>query len=86
MVAMSGGQMMPMNMANVAMGGSTNLALPDGTMSPVPIQQAIMAQNIQIDDIPDKVNVPLEQIRKMAENRPQVVAMLMKTWLLEEKR
>ncbi len=85
--AMPGGQLMPMNMASGAIsGGGANLALPDGSLAPVPIQQAIMAQDIHIDDIPDKVNVPLEQIRKMAENRPQVVAMLMKTWLLEEKR
>ena len=39
-----------------------------------------------IDDIPDKVNVPLEQIKKMAIARPEMVANLLKTWMLEERR
>jgi flagellar M-ring protein FliF len=42
---------------------------------------------ISLDDIPSiksKVNVPLEQIKKMAGERPEAVAMLIKSWLIEE--
>lgn len=42
-------------------------------------------QHIKIGSIPDRVNIPLEQIKKMAEERPQTVAMLLKSWLLHEK-
>lgn len=41
---------------------------------------------ISIEDIPDRVNVPLEQIRKMAMAKPDAVANLIKTWILEERR
>lgn len=44
------------------------------------------AQQVHIDEIPDKVNIPLEQIRKMAMTKPDAVANLIKTWLLEERR
>lgn len=42
---------------------------------------------ISVDDIPSiksRVNVPLEQIKKMANEKPEVVAMLIKSWLIEE--
>lgn len=39
-----------------------------------------------LEDIPSKVNRPLEQIKKMTADRPEVVAMLIKSWLLEERR
>lgn len=39
-----------------------------------------------IDVIPDKVNVPLEQLKLMANERPEVVAMLLKTWMMEDRR
>lgn len=39
-----------------------------------------------IDSIPDVLNVPLEQIKKMAGERPHSVAMLVKTWMLEDRR
>lgn len=39
-----------------------------------------------IKGISRKVNVPLEQIRKMSDDRPEAVAMLIKGWLLEESR
>jgi flagellar M-ring protein FliF len=40
----------------------------------------------EIGEIPDNVNVPLEQIKKMATERPEAVAMLIKSWLLEDRR
>ncbi|MFI5385572.1 MAG: flagellar basal-body MS-ring/collar protein FliF [Fimbriimonadales bacterium] len=42
---------------------------------------------ISVEDIPSiksKVNVPLEQIKRMAHERPETVAMLIKSWLIEE--
>ncbi len=42
---------------------------------------------ISIEDIPSikaRVNVPLEQIKKMVQERPETVAMLIKSWLIEE--
>jgi flagellar M-ring protein FliF len=38
-----------------------------------------------IKGISRKVNVPLEQIRKMSHDRPETVAMLIKGWLLEDR-
>ncbi len=40
----------------------------------------------EVDSIRRKVNVPLEQIKKMSSERPEVVAMLIKSWLVEERR
>lgn len=40
----------------------------------------------EIEGIPEHLNVPMEQVRKMAEERPQAVAMLVKSWLLEDRR
>lgn len=34
----------------------------------------------------EKFNLPLEQLKKMATERPESVAMLMKSWMLEERR
>lgn len=42
---------------------------------------------ISVEDIPSiksRVNVPLEQIKKMATERPESVAMLIKSWIIEE--
>ncbi|HTQ09531.1 MAG TPA: flagellar M-ring protein FliF C-terminal domain-containing protein [Fimbriimonadaceae bacterium] len=42
---------------------------------------------ISVEDIPsikNKINVPLEQIKKMASERPETVAMMIKSWLIEE--
>ena len=41
---------------------------------------------LEIDSIKRKINVPLEQIKKMSDERPEVVAMLIKSWLMEERR
>ena len=40
----------------------------------------------EIEAIPEHLNVPMEQVRKMAEERPHAVAMLVKSWLLEDRR
>lgn len=38
----------------------------------------------EVDDIPEKFDINLEQILKMADGRPESVALLVKSWLLEE--
>lgn len=42
--------------------------------------------NPEIRAIREKLNIPLEQIKKMANEKPEAVAMLIKSWLLEERR
>lgn len=39
----------------------------------------------EIDAIPEQLNVPAEQIKKMAQERPEAVAVLVKSWLLEDR-
>lgn len=43
-------------------------------------------ESVDVEAIRQKIDLPLEQIRKMAKQKPQAVAMLMKSWLLEERR
>jgi flagellar M-ring protein FliF len=40
----------------------------------------------EIEVISEKVNVPLEQIKKMSLDRPSAVAMLVQSWMLEDRR
>lgn len=39
-----------------------------------------------VGEIETRMNKPLEQIKRMAQDRPESVAMLLKSWLLEERR
>ncbi len=41
-------------------------------------------EDIEVPSISNKINVPLEQIKKMSAEKPEVVAMLIRSWLLEE--
>jgi len=52
------------------------------------VTRAIQArqQEMDVGEIQSKLNVPLEQIKKMSDDRPEVVAMLIKSWLLEDRR
>jgi len=43
-------------------------------------------ETVDVEAIRQKIDLPLEQIKKMAKQKPQAVAMLMKSWLLEERR
>lgn len=53
--------------------------------SPFSIEEADSdEQRVRIKAIGTKVNVPLEQIKRMSEERPEAVAMLIKGWLMEE--
>jgi len=42
--------------------------------------------DLSIESIKKKVDVPLEQIRKMAKNNPEAVSMLLKSWMMEESK
>jgi flagellar M-ring protein FliF len=48
----------------------------------LPQRPELDLENIQ--PIPDKVDVPLEQVKKMAAEKPESVALLIKTWLAED--
>ena len=39
---------------------------------------------IHIRGIKEKIDIPLEQIRKLAKDRPETVAVLLKSWIMEE--
>ncbi|MCU0315534.1 MAG: hypothetical protein MUC92_02960 [Fimbriimonadaceae bacterium] len=41
---------------------------------------------LHIRSIKTKVDVPLEQIKRMAREKPEVTAMLLKSWMMEERR
>lgn len=43
-------------------------------------------KKVDVGEIDEKVNIPLEQIRKLTEERPDTVALLLKSWLTEERR
>ncbi len=43
-------------------------------------------KKVDVGEIDEKVDVPLEQIRKLTEERPDTVALLLKSWLTEERR
>lgn len=45
-----------------------------------------LAAHPEILQIEEKVNLPLEQLKKMSMDKPENVAMLIKSWLLEERR
>ena len=43
-------------------------------------------ERIRITKIKERTSIPLEQIRQMSIERPEAVAMLVKSWLMDEKR
>jgi flagellar M-ring protein FliF len=73
---------------------------PDGTLSEGQEQNLKEFQNIMaakgyddeddddsitpIRGIKEKIDIPLEQIRKLAKERPETVAILLKSWIMEE--
>lgn len=95
--ALPDGRTMPMGMNSqgepidyrLASAGSYPMqALPGGSRA-LPMQagdEDDEDDSIKVKGIKSKVDVPLEQIRQMAEKKPEVVAMLLKTWMLEERR
>jgi|GEM_PF-1332073 len=43
-------------------------------------------ERIEVENIKNRVHIPLEQLRKMAHERPALVAMLIKSMILEERK
>ena len=43
-------------------------------------------ETVDVESIRQRIDLPLEQIKKMGKQKPQAVAMLLKTWLMEERR
>lgn len=91
MVATPDGQMLPMPAAglpvragqlrgNEILVAAGQAAAPSGAPSHAPAAEAP-----DVGSIESKINVPLEQIKKMSEERPEVVAVLIKSWLLEDR-
>lgn len=91
--ALPGGSTMPMSMAP-----SSDNAMPEnydrrqsalpGNEGPMPAIIFNQSQGMpeHVDAIAAKVNIPLEQLKKMALDRPDTVAMLLKSWMLDERR
>jgi len=42
--------------------------------------------DLDVESIKKRVDIPLEQIRKMSKRNPEAVAMLLKSWMMEEAR
>lgn len=64
----------------------------DYTMTEEEKRAVMRAMGIDEDDdsidvaaIKRRIDVPLEQIKKMAKNNPEAVAMLLKSWMMEER-
>lgn len=92
--AMPDGTMVPMGVAAANPGaqalgaGASRVVGPDGREL-VQVHNGPMLDpdtGEPIESIAERVDVPLEQIKKMSQERPDVVAMLLKSWLLEERR
>ncbi|MBC8063307.1 MAG: hypothetical protein H7Y17_00630 [Chlorobia bacterium] len=47
-------------------------------------QKHVGVESVNVPSIGNRINVPLEQIKKMSNEKPEVVAMLIRSWLLEE--
>jgi flagellar biosynthesis/type III secretory pathway M-ring protein FliF/YscJ len=43
-------------------------------------------EDVALEDIHEKVDVPLEQIKKLSKQRPETVAMLLKGWMMDDRR
>lgn len=84
--ASAGGDLVPMPAGNPAPAiesgsGATPVAHRPDTASGG--QQAIPQD---VGEIQERLDVPLEQIKRMATDRPESVAMLLKSWLVEDRR
>ena len=41
--------------------------------------------NVDVEGIKKRLDLPLEQIKKLARQRPETVAMLLKSWISEDR-
>ncbi len=80
--ALPGGGTMALN----ASGGSHRATQEAGSDGRPALTYTTTAEEAaEIEKISTKINRPLEAIKKMTDERPEVVAMLIKGWLLEER-
>jgi flagellar biosynthesis/type III secretory pathway M-ring protein FliF/YscJ len=43
-------------------------------------------ESVDVEAIRQRIDIPLEQIKKLAKQKPQVIATLLKSWVMEERR
>jgi flagellar M-ring protein FliF len=88
MASAAPGTFLPLS-ANEAVEHAVEHASEHAGLKPRPKKRKIEEEEdplADIEGIKDKINVPLEQIKMMSNEKPEVVAMLIKSWLLEERR
>lgn len=89
-LAMMSGEAGPANYDSLALGRGTDANHAStgrsGPISPEEDEDDDDEGNVRIKSIGTKVNVPLEQLKKMGDKKPEVVAMLIKGWMAEEGR
>jgi flagellar biosynthesis/type III secretory pathway M-ring protein FliF/YscJ len=94
-----GGGALPMSFTQGSRSGESHTssgALPASSHSASKVADMLGSVNIEeeedetdpvrVGQIRAKVDVPLEQIRKMAQQRPDAIATLLKSWMLEDRR
>ncbi|MBL8047752.1 MAG: flagellar M-ring protein FliF [Chthonomonas sp.] len=64
----------------------TNTTVIRGTGSTEMVLERATADELQIEAIPDRLNLPLEQLRRFSVEKPDKVALLLKSWVLEDGR
>jgi flagellar M-ring protein FliF len=100
MLATAGGPTLPMGPGgSVAAMAAHSLAIPEAAVQKAlesgvvdeelaaalaEAQKHAGVEQIDVPSIGNRINVPLEQIKKMSNEKPEVVAMLIRSWLLEE--
>ncbi|MBS1717877.1 MAG: flagellar M-ring protein FliF [Armatimonadetes bacterium] len=72
-------------------GGGNASSLPGGSGEHIPMQMrangpAMEDEDVELESIKRKINVPLEQIKRISKERPELVAILLKSWLMEERK
>ncbi|HZH98345.1 MAG TPA: flagellar M-ring protein FliF C-terminal domain-containing protein, partial [Fimbriimonadaceae bacterium] len=84
MTALPGGGLMPAGVGALSEGDQTHPEVITGAE----LSRALAVQETEeeIGEIAEKVNKPLEQIKKMSTEKPENVALLIKSWMLEERR
>jgi flagellar biosynthesis/type III secretory pathway M-ring protein FliF/YscJ len=55
-------------------------------MEDVMIALGMDPNEVDVEGIKRKIDMPLEQIKKLARQRPEVVAMLLKSWVMDERK
>ena len=53
---------------------------------PRPLVRRNIGETEDVGDIEERMNRPLEQLKRMAHDRPESVGLLIKSWMLEERR